>query len=246
MSSMSEMEYSHSTIEMMHSKYDKFLSKDLVNACGSGQDHSQPWLLPDQEIAVIPRFNLESGATLLNVPVAFKRFGTLSPSRDNVVIVCHALSGSADIESWWRPLLHGDDRVVNTSKFCVICFNSLGSPYGTASPLTYRDGDFNKGTYGPDFPLTTVRDDVRLFKMVLDRLRVRQIVTVIGGSMGGMLVLEFAYFGKDYVKSIVPISTSASYSAWGIGWGEMQRQCIFGDPKYSMCLPLWFYMTFLS
>lgn len=52
--------------------------------------------------------------------------------------------------------------------------------------------------------------------------------------MGGMLVLEFAYFGKDYVKSIIPISTSASYSAWGIGWGEMQRQCIFGDPKYSM------------
>lgn len=74
--------------------------------------------------------------------------------------------------------------------------------------------------------------------MVLDWLRVQQIVSVIGGSMGGMLVLEFAYFGKDYVKSIVPISTSASYSAWGIGWGEMQRQCILGDPKYSKSGPL--------
>lgn len=159
--SMSETEYSHSKIGMMLSTCEKLHWKKLVNPCDLGQDHSQPWLLPDQEIAVIPRFNLESGATLLNVPVAFKRFGTLSPSRDNVVIVCHALSGSADIESWWWPLLHDDDRVLDTSKFCVICFNSLGSPYGTASPLTYRDGDFSKGTYGPDFPLTTVRDDVR-------------------------------------------------------------------------------------
>jgi homoserine O-acetyltransferase len=71
-----------------------------------------------------------------------------------------------------------------------------------------------------------------LFKLVLDDLGVKQIAVVIGGSMGGMLVLEFAYFGKDYVKSIVPIATSARYSAWGISWGEAQRQSIYSDPKY--------------
>jgi homoserine O-acetyltransferase len=71
-----------------------------------------------------------------------------------------------------------------------------------------------------------------VFKLVLDNLGVKQIAAVIGGSMGGMLVLEFAYFGKDYVKTIIPIATSARYSAWGISWGEAQRQSIYSDPKY--------------
>ncbi|XHG05765.1 hypothetical protein AWENTII_008978 [Aspergillus wentii] len=81
-------------------------------------------------------------------------------------------------------------------------------------------------------PLTTIRDDVRLFRLALDFLGVTQIVSVIGGSMGGMHVMEFAYFGPEYVRSIIPIATSASYSAWGIGWGEMQRQCIYSDARF--------------
>lgn len=80
-----------------------------------------------------------------------------------------------------------------------------------------------------------LKDIYSIFKAVLDSLGVRQIFSVVGGSMGGMLVLEFAYFGQDYVRSIVPISTSASYSAWGISWGEIQRRCIYNDPKFSMC-----------
>ncbi|KAI4605544.1 hypothetical protein J4E80_010606 [Alternaria sp. BMP 0032] len=110
--------------------------------------------------------------------------------------------------------------------------NSLGSPYGSASPVTAKDGDVSLGPYGPEFPLTTVRDDVNVFKLLLDDLGVKQVAAVIGGSMGGMLVLEFAYFGKDYVKTIIPIATSARYSAWGISWGEAQRQSIYSDPKY--------------
>jgi homoserine O-acetyltransferase len=75
-------------------------------------------------------------------------------------------------------------------------------------------------------------DRSSIFKLILDDLGVKQIAVVIGGSMGGMLVLEFAYFGKDYVKTIIPIATSARYSAWGISWGEAQRQSIYSDPKY--------------
>src|ERR1700753_1597342 len=71
-----------------------------------------------------------------------------------------------------------------------------------------------------------------LHKLLLDDLGVRQVAAVIGGSMGGMLVLEWAYFGKDYVRSIVPIATSSRHSAWGISWGEAQRQSIYSDPKY--------------
>ncbi|KAF2400853.1 putative homoserine O-acetyltransferase [Trichodelitschia bisporula] len=190
-------------------------------------------LIPSQSIAIIPSFTLESGVELHNVPVAYKTFGTLSPAADNAMVICHALTGSADVADWWGPLLGGPGKSFDTSRFFVVCINSLGSPYGSASPVTYMDGDASKGLYGPDFPLTTVRDDVHIFKLLLDDLGVRSIAAVIGGSMGGMLVLEFAYFGPSYVRAIVPIATSARYSAWGISWGEAQRQSIYSDPKYA-------------
>ncbi|KAF2270289.1 homoserine O-acetyltransferase [Lojkania enalia] len=189
-------------------------------------------LIPDQTIAIIPQVTLESGVVLYNVPIAYKTYGTLSPNRDNVMVICHALTGSADVGDWWGPLLGGPGKAFDISRFFVVCMNSLGSPYGSASPVTAKDNNPSLGLYGPEFPLTTVRDDVNVFKFVLDDLGVRQIAAVVGGSMGGMLVLEFAYFGKDYVKSIVPIATSARYSAWGISWGEAQRQSIYSDPKY--------------
>ncbi|KAL9097519.1 MAG: hypothetical protein Q9165_000415 [Trypethelium subeluteriae] len=148
------------------------------------------------------------------------------------MVICHALTGSADVGDWWGPLLGGPGKAFDVSRFFVICINSLGSPYGSASPVTNIDGDSAKGRYGPEFPLTTIRDDVNIFKTLLDDLGVRQIAAVVGGSMGGMLILEFAYFGKDYVRTIIPIATSARYSAWGISWGEAQRQSIYSDPKY--------------
>ncbi|KAI6087129.1 homoserine O-acetyltransferase [Hypoxylon rubiginosum] len=189
-------------------------------------------LIPDQKIAIIPSFTLESGVTLQNVPLAYTTRGKLSESADNAMVICHALTGSADVSDWWGPLLGGPGRAFDISRFFVVCMNSLGSPYGTASPVTAKDGNLNNERYGPEFPLTTVRDDVNLHKLLLDDLGVRQVAAVIGGSMGGMLVLEWAYFGKDYVRSIVPIATSSRHSAWGISWGEAQRQSIYADPKY--------------
>ncbi|CBF86426.1 MET2_EMENI Homoserine O-acetyltransferase (Homoserine O-trans-acetylase) [Aspergillus nidulans FGSC A4] len=189
-------------------------------------------LIEDQSIVIIPTFTLESGVTLYNVPVAYTTRGTLSPSGDNALVICHALSGSADVADWWGPLLGGPGQAFDISRFFVVCLNSLGSPYGSASAVTYKDGNPEKGLYGPEFPLTTVRDDVRIHKMVLDDLGIKQIAAVVGGSMGGMLTLEYAYFGKDYVRAIVPIATSARHSAWCISWGEAQRQSIYSDPKY--------------
>ncbi|KAF1965619.1 homoserine o-acetyltransferas-like protein [Bimuria novae-zelandiae CBS 107.79] len=189
-------------------------------------------LIPDQTIAIIPEVTLESGVILHNVPVAYKTYGTLAPNGNNAMVICHALTGSADVGDWWGPMLGGPGKAFDISRFFVVCINSLGSPYGSASPVTAKDGDPALGQYGPEFPLTTVKDDVNVFKLLLDDLGVRQIAAVIGGSMGGMLVLEFAYFGIDYVKSIIPIATSARYSAWGISWGEAQRQSIYSDPKY--------------
>ncbi|TLD13373.1 uncharacterized protein PgNI_04042 [Pyricularia grisea] len=190
-------------------------------------------LIPDQQIAIIPSFTLESGVTLRNVPVAYTTRGQLNAAGDNAMVICHALTGSADVADWWGPLLGGPGRAFDTSRFFIVCMNSLGSPYGTASPVTAKNGDPSLGQYGPEFPLTTIRDDVNLHKMLLDDLGVKQVAAVVGGSLGGMFVLEWAYFGKDYVRCIVPIATSSRHSAWGISWGEAQRQSIYADPKYN-------------
>lgn len=189
-------------------------------------------LVTEQSITTLPSFELESGVILKNVPIAYTTRGRLSEKADNALIICHALSGSADVADWWGPLLGGPGRAFDISRFFVVCLNSLGSPYGSASPVTSKDGDSSSGRYGPEFPLTTIRDDVRIHKVVLDYLGVKQIACVVGGSMGGMLVLEYAYFGKDYVRTIAPIATAATHSAWGISWGEAQRQAIYSDPKY--------------
>ena len=118
-------------------------------------------LIPDQTIAIIPSFELESGVTLYDIPVAYKTYGSLSPQCDNAMVICHALTGSADVGDWWGPLLGGKGKAFDMSRFFVVCMNSLGSPYGSASPVTSKDGDLEQEHYGPEFPLTTVRDDVK-------------------------------------------------------------------------------------
>ncbi|TGZ84566.1 homoserine O-acetyltransferase [Ascodesmis nigricans] len=186
-------------------------------------------LIHQQQIAIIPEFTLESGVTLTDVPVAYKTWGELNEAGDNVMVICHALSGSADVSDWWGPLI-GPNKAFDTTRFFIICCNALGSPYGSASPVT-RDPTCGQ-YYGPEFPLTTIRDDVNIHRLVLDDLGVTQVAACIGGSMGGMLVLEWAYFGEEYVRNIVPIATSARHSAWCISWAEAQRQSISCDPKY--------------
>jgi homoserine O-acetyltransferase len=118
-------------------------------------------LVPEQEIAIVPSFTLESGAVLKNVPVAYTTRGQLSETRDNVLVICHALSGSADVADWWGPLMGGPGQAFDVTRFFIVCLNSLGSPYGSASPVTNKDGDPALGRYGPEFPLTTIRDDVK-------------------------------------------------------------------------------------
>ena len=118
-------------------------------------------LIPDQNIVIVPSFTLESGVVLRNVPVAYSTRGRLNAHQNNVLVICHALSGSSDVADWWGPLMGRRGRAFDISRFFVICLNSLGSPYGTASPCTYIDGDPAKGRYGPEFPLTTIRDDVK-------------------------------------------------------------------------------------
>ncbi|ODQ68560.1 homoserine O-acetyltransferase [Nadsonia fulvescens var. elongata DSM 6958] len=145
------------------------------------------------------------------------------------MVICHALTGSSDVADWWGPLI-GPGKAFDPTRYFIICLNSLGSPYGSASPVTINPDTHQ--IFGPEFPLTTVRDDVNLHKLVLDDLGVSKIAAVIGGSMGGMLTLEWTLSYPDLVGCFVALATSARHSAWCISWGETQRQCIYSDPKY--------------
>ncbi|KAJ7723731.1 Alpha/Beta hydrolase protein [Mycena maculata] len=184
----------------------------------------------DQSIFIVPSFTLECGRELKNVPVAYKTWGTLNETRDNVMIICHAFTGSADVEDWWGPLM-GRGKAFDPQRFFIFCGNVLGSPYGSASPITMNPETGKP--YGPEFPATTIRDDVWIHKRVLDHLGVESVAVAIGGSMGGMAVLEWPLCTPDgYIRHIIPIATSARHSAWCISWGEAQRQSIYSDPGY--------------
>ncbi|RKP39352.1 homoserine O-acetyltransferase [Dimargaris cristalligena] len=185
--------------------------------------------LVGQSVAIIPTFQLESGELVEQVPVAYKTWGKLNASKSNVMVICHAFTGSSDVSDWWGPLL-GPNKAFDTSNFFIICLNVTGSPYGSLSPCTINPQTGKR--YGPDFPLTTIRDDIRLHRQVLDMLGVQEIAICIGGSLGGMQVLEWAMYGEHYVRNVVVIATSARHSAWGISWGEAQRQAIYSDPAF--------------
>ncbi|KAG5641765.1 hypothetical protein DXG03_004277 [Asterophora parasitica] len=186
--------------------------------------------LIDQSIYIVPSFTLECGTTLKGVSVAYKTWGTLNETGDNVMIICHAFTGSADVEDWWGPLM-GHGKAFDPNRFFIFCANVLGSPYGSASPITL-DPETGR-PYGPEFPPTTVRDDVRIHKHVLDHLGVKSVAVAIGGSMGGMAVLEWPLCSPPgYIQHVIPLATSARHSAWCISWGEAQRQSIYSDPIY--------------
>ncbi|OAQ36497.1 homoserine O-acetyltransferase [Linnemannia elongata AG-77] len=197
-------------------------------------------LAPGQTIAIVPEFTFESGHTIREVPVAYKTWGVLNEAGDNCMLVCHPLSRSVDVEDWWVNLmgastLEGKGKVIDETKFYIVCLNCMGSPYGSASPLT-TNPDIG-ARYGPEFPLATIRDDCRLHKIVLDELGVKSVAICIGASMAGMHAFEWAFFrdtqgSSPFVKSIVPISAPAKSSAWSMSWTEAQRQAIFADPRY--------------
>lgn len=171
-------------------------------------------------------FALECGARLGAVRVAYRTWGELADDGGNAVVVCHALTGSADVDRWW-PALLGPGKALDPRTDFIVCSNVLGGCYGTTGPSSLRPGSTRR--YGPEFPPVTVRDMVRIQMALLDFLGTRRIRLVIGGSLGAMQVLEWALLDPDRVEAIAPIAIGGRHSAWCIGINEAQRQAIYAD-----------------
>ena len=181
---------------------------------------------------------LELGGQLEQVAVSFETYGQLNAKASNAILICHALTGSAhaagshqreQVPGWWDPLI-GPDKPIDTNRFFVICSNVLGGCYGSTGPASIDPASGK--AYGINFPRYTIRDMVHVQKRLADKLGIDRFAAVIGGSMGGMQVLEWAAMYPDSVGAMVPIAIGAQHSAWAIGLNEVARRAIMADPEW--------------
>eukprot|EP00927_Polykrikos_kofoidii_P018730 TRINITY_DN18719_c0_g1_i1.p1 TRINITY_DN18719_c0_g1~~TRINITY_DN18719_c0_g1_i1.p1 ORF type:complete len:431 (+),score=52.51 TRINITY_DN18719_c0_g1_i1:56-1348(+) len=197
---------------------------------GGGMEDEYGAMTSAGESYVARRFQLESGVCLEQAEVRYNTYGQLSVGRDNVLVICHALTGNSDLASWWGGML-GPGKPFDTDRFFVVCANTLGSCYGSTGPMSI-DPTTNQ-PYLNSFPDVTVRDTVRLhMQMIKDAVGATSVAAVVGGSFGGMQVLEWALCGGDFVRSIVPIACGGHHTAWQIGFSETQRQAIYIDRRW--------------
>lgn len=188
----------------------------------------------DGSTAVVTDFKLDNGQVLPKVETRYRTWGTLNSSGSNVLIVCHALTGNANVESWWGSFL-GQGKPFDTSKYWVFCANVLGGCYGSSGPAAIDPASGKR--MGAAFPKVTIRDMARVQLEVLKSLGVREIVASIGGSMGGMVALEMAVCSREVphrpiIRSCVTLSSSGRHQPWQIGISEVQRAAIYADPKW--------------
>jgi homoserine O-acetyltransferase/O-succinyltransferase len=173
-------------------------------------------------------FALESGGSLQPVNLRYAIYGDLNERRDNAILVCHALSGSARAGDWW-PQLFGEHGIFDLSRDSVICANIIGSCYGSTGPQAINQ--VTGKPFGASFPLVTVRDWVRSQALLLDHLGVEKLRAVIGGSIGGMQAIQWAIDFPDRVEHCISIG-AAPLTAMGLALNHLQRMAIVNDAKW--------------
>ncbi len=181
---------------------------------------------------------LDSGKSIKKFQIAYQTYGKLDEHKDNAILICHALTGDqfpaeespiTKKNGWW-DLMVGPNKPIDTNKYFIICSNVLGGCVGTTGP-----NDVNPDTsriYGMDFPTVTIRDMVKVQKILIDELKIKKLLSVIGGSMGAMQVLQWAATYPESVKSIISIAGSLKHSAQNIAFDEAGRQSIMLDPNW--------------
>jgi homoserine O-acetyltransferase len=201
--------------------------------------------------------HLDCGRALAPVRIAYETYGTLSPARDNVILVCHALSGDAHAAGvsataaaqstrdgfgaderdtgrnrslgWWDGLI-GPGKAFDTDRYFVVSSNLIGGCRGTTGPSSL---DPQTGrAYGSTFPVVTVADMARAQRALLDELGIARLAAISGGSLGGMIALEWATLFPDDVDAIVPIASTHALRAQGVAWNAIARNAITSDPDW--------------
>jgi homoserine O-acetyltransferase/O-succinyltransferase len=198
----------------------------------------------DEPSSLVARFDageplvMDAGVALAPWQIAYQTYGSLNRDRSNAVLICHALTGDQHVANmnpvtgkpgWWTTMV-GPGRPVDTDRFFVICANVVGGCMGTTGPASNNPATGEP--YALDFPVVTVRDMVRAQAALLDRLGIESLFCVVGGSMGGMQVLQWAASYPERVFSALPIATSARHSAQNIAFHEVGRQAVMADPDW--------------
>lgn len=182
---------------------------------------------------------LDSGGKLKNVQLAYETYGRLNPDKSNAILICHALTGDAhaaglhegESKPGWWDILIGPGKTIDTNRYFVICSNVLGGCKGSTGPSSI-DPDTGR-QYGKDFPFITIGDMVNVQKELVDHLGISKLFAVIGGSMGGVQVLQWAVSYPEYVTKAIAIATTAHSSPQQIAFNEVARIAILSDPKWN-------------
>jgi len=182
---------------------------------------------------------LDCGQQLAPFTVAYETAGTLNAAKSNAILICHALTMDqyflrthpvTEKPGWWLDMI-GPGKPIDTDRFFVICPNILGGCMGSTGPLSINPA--TNEPYGLDFPVITIRDMVRAQVRLMDHLGIGQLFAVMGGSMGGMQVLEWAAHFGERVYCAIPIATAAWHSAQNIAFHEVGRQAVMADPDWA-------------
>ena len=183
---------------------------------------------------------MESGARLGPVTIAYETYGALNRDKSNVILILHALTGDSHVAGYygeddrkpgWWDIMVGPGKGIDTDKYFVVCSNILGSCMGTTGPGSIDPGTGNP--YGLGFPVVTIEDMVRVQKALIDHLGIKKILSVIGGSIGGMQALEWCVSYPEMVISAIPLATTTKHSALAIAFNEVARQAIMADPNWN-------------
>jgi homoserine O-acetyltransferase len=174
-------------------------------------------------------FVLECGKALSGIRIAYKTYGKLNADKSNVIWVCHALTANAEATRWW-PGLIGEEALISPDKYFIVCANILGSCYGSTGPLSIDPNTHQP--YYSTFPLVTIRDMVRAHILLRQHLGIEKIRLLMGGSMGGYQVLEWAIMEKSVIDELFLVATSAAESPWGIAVHTAQRMAIESDQTW--------------
>lgn len=181
---------------------------------------------------------LEGGSKLKGATIAYETYGKLNKEKSNAILICHALSGDAHVAGWhegdrkpgWWDIVIGPGKCLDTEKYFIICSNVIGGCKGSTGPSSINP-ETNK-PYGLEFPIITISDMVNAQKKLIDHLGIYQLFAVVGGSMGGMQVLQWCVSYPEMVRLAIPIATAAISSPQQIAFNEVGRQAIVSDPKW--------------